>query len=338
MSKAAELLKLMTQSGSTEVECGTYLKEMAHCLIPFHAVPGDIVKTGVEERSRPGNCDFVVTAEFDTGGVLSRRVAYIWELKAPQKYLFEQERSDIRLRPTAELYSAENQLLNYVEDLKSNVQFKTKYKVDAPIDAVIPGGIIIGRDDTFVDVPKREDPETFKDLARLAYSIRESYFWLPSGIKVYTWSWAHKQLLKLEEQANKMGSLTPVPSSTPPASVMSFSTTNNFLTFAAQCFAEKTQASWRSAVSSAFSAVEMKVASKISVEKRKGPISPFLYAFGKKEMDVKFRILRDARNRSVHVFNVDLTEKEVSIALGFARDICEYLSQDDATVEIRENL
>src|SRR3712207_1472707 len=92
-----------------ERECQQYLIYAAKLLLPNS--PTEIVAV-TEERNYFGRSDFVIGADIRDGTNRIARHAFIWELKAPQCYLFEMDTNN-RCRPTDDFLDGENQLLHY---------------------------------------------------------------------------------------------------------------------------------------------------------------------------------------------------------------------------------
>ncbi len=102
-----ELKALIDSDQHRELECRRYLKHAAGLLIDqtSHA----IVHETSEYRGHTGNSDYVIVCRVrDVAGGGESVKAYLWEVKAPQCYLFQFDTMN-RVRPTAELISAENQ-------------------------------------------------------------------------------------------------------------------------------------------------------------------------------------------------------------------------------------
>lgn len=177
-----------------EKACQDFLVDVALHLLPFRMQKEDIIQTGREERSRVGDSDFSISVKVDNGA-FGRRIAYVWEVKAPQCYLFTQDSAANRLQPTTDLYSAENQLLSYVAELAQSKNFKAKFGLNGIDDLVKPGGIIIGRKNTILN--NESDPSRIR-LAEEAYAIRDSFLWSGAGIRVLTWDWVCEQLSRDE--------------------------------------------------------------------------------------------------------------------------------------------
>ena len=157
MSSNYEKLKALidvTQSNK-ELECRDYLKYAKNLLFKESVI--DFLYVETECRARSGDSDYVISGTTkDESGVECNKL-YVWELKAPQCYIFEKD-TENRLRPSIDLIKAENQLLNYHYELKGNDSIRKDFGVYHP-DDVLLGGIIIGCDRTrvrgVIEEPKR---------------------------------------------------------------------------------------------------------------------------------------------------------------------------------------
>lgn len=188
LSDVHELVNLLQADAQNELRCRDFLR-----CIPQHLCwerPRALLRIGCEEPGRFGSCDFVVSAEISHGAA-SERIAYVWELKAPQIYLYEMDRNVRRFRPTTDLIRAETQLLHYVADMEYNTLFRGYYLLH-PTSKVLPAGIIIGREDRFARVGRRPVSEISLDqdyLARASNQIRLDYIYNQANIRIKTWDW-----------------------------------------------------------------------------------------------------------------------------------------------------
>jgi hypothetical protein len=252
-SRSNELRALIEMATYQEKACQAFLVDVALHLLPFRMQREDIIETGREERSRVGDSDFSVSVEVDNGA-FGRRIAYVWEVKAPQCYLFTQDSAANRMQPTKELYSAENQLLNYVAELAQSDNFKAKFGLDGVADVVKPGGIIIGRKDTILE--DESNPSRVR-LARAAYAIRDGFLWSGAGIRVLTWDWVCDQLAR-----DEMKPPTNAVRSKPAGQPATPATARSLLSFAHQTLdMSDDDDARRSAIDMAYTAVETKVRS-----------------------------------------------------------------------------
>lgn len=169
----------------TERECGEWLKagKNARCLLPDHEVDTPLFHDS-EISLAPGRVDLVVLAESRRMDNSKRRVAYVWELKAPQLYLFEPDGLN-RVRPSQEFYSAENQLLHYYKHLRGYEAFRDKWDI-IKTEEVRLGGIIIGRTDRLVKCPSKYSPEDMRRAALDALDGRVENLY-GSRLQILTW-------------------------------------------------------------------------------------------------------------------------------------------------------
>ena len=178
---ADSLRTLMQDSTLREVECQEYL-QYAHTLLspPFSKV----VQMVHEQVALAGRSDYFFVCEVSE--VEMRRRLVLWEAKAPQLPPFQVATRN-RLTPTRALVEAENQLLYYFDEYRSNGQFMDRYQIRHPNDIRL-GGIIIGRDDNLVR--PCADPslsaDTLRQMASSALRIRDEHFYR-ERIRVLTW-------------------------------------------------------------------------------------------------------------------------------------------------------
>jgi hypothetical protein len=171
-----------TTEKNTENDCGKLLADhFCSILLPLE---GTIVFTDKEYITESGRTDIIVIGlRIELDGT-EERVAYVWELKAPQVWVFEKE-TNSRVRPSDELYSAENQLLQYHSDLAGSETFRTRWNIPRRENIKI-GGIIIGRQARFVRCVGDEFPR-LSAIARTALSAREQAFYKGCGLRLWTW-------------------------------------------------------------------------------------------------------------------------------------------------------
>lgn len=166
----------------TEPECAECLKNVAWALLP--TLDGTITYVDCEQLCSAGRVDMIVIAEILELGGESRAGAYVWELKAPQIPLFNMETRN-QACPSLELFTAENQLLHYHDSVAKSGHLRERWGIVAP-DQVRFGGIVIGRDNAIVKCEEK-DLVLAQKLAYQALRIRESVFYRPSGIRIWTW-------------------------------------------------------------------------------------------------------------------------------------------------------
>jgi hypothetical protein len=159
-----------------ERECQPYLKYAVGFLVPDAAMDFTTVP---EDPNFFGKTDFVISAVKQVGLGRTSRHAYIWELKAPQCFLFELD-TQHRCRPTAEFLQGENQLLHYFHEASGNNRFRERMRI-VEQDNIHIGGLVIGTRERIL----RGSAELEK--AYTALTVREKYFYQTQGIRVVTW-------------------------------------------------------------------------------------------------------------------------------------------------------
>jgi hypothetical protein len=170
------------QDKRTERECGECLQHIAWVLLPIFDTT--ITYLNQEQRTSTGSIDLIVVANAVRPGNNVRREAFVWELKAPQLYLFEMETQN-RACPTLELLKAENQLLHYRDEVAKSGHLRERWEILSP-DHVNFGGIIMGRNGRMVK-PKANGDSRALDLAHQALEIREMAFYKSNNIELWTW-------------------------------------------------------------------------------------------------------------------------------------------------------
>jgi hypothetical protein len=164
-----------------ELKCAAHLHNAAADLMGGTPVR---ISTQREDRNFFGSTDFIVAATMLDDRRSEANCAVIWELKAPQCFLFEQDDNKNRCRPTHDFVKAENQLLHYAHLAMNDANFRQRFDVMDTRNIRI-GGIIIGRsrDKLLREGNSREQIRQ----ATLALSIRESFLYQSHGIRVLTW-------------------------------------------------------------------------------------------------------------------------------------------------------
>jgi len=181
-----ELKTLIYAKGNKEIQCRAYLKYAADVLFRDGGV--DIV-CDAEYRGHSGTSDYIVSGRGHESGSECRRV-YLWELKAPQCPLFVKDPSSAnRLFPSKELLQAENQLLNYYDELRESADFRSEFEITHPSNVCI-GGIIIGSDKTKVKL--KAVPTRKASLFEKAYRCRRLFY--RSDIRIMLWNTILDQL------------------------------------------------------------------------------------------------------------------------------------------------
>lgn len=182
-----QLKNLIDDTHNKELECRRYLQYAKYLL--FRDAVINFVYVETEYRTHAGDSDYVISGEVhDESGVHCTR-AYVWELKAPQCFVFEKD-TENRLRPTRDLVQAENQLLHYFDDLKYNAQARAEFGVTHP-ENVRLGGIIIGCKRTEVKGDYEHAKKT--RLYNKAKRCRD-FLYNPANIRLMLWNRVLEQL------------------------------------------------------------------------------------------------------------------------------------------------
>lgn len=163
----------------TELECRDYLKHAVGLLLP--QTPKDFVSI-IEDRNFFGSTDYVVAATMISSQNADVREAYIWELKAPQCYLFEKDNKN-RCRPSDDFVEAENQVLHYTYEALGNTRFRSRMGI-VDHENIKIGGIIIGTQGRLL---RNSAGQMDDQSARTALKIREAYLYPITGLRVFTW-------------------------------------------------------------------------------------------------------------------------------------------------------
>ncbi|MCK4819396.1 hypothetical protein KA005_26725 [bacterium] len=178
----SSLESLIAGTENKEHECREFLQYAKEALIKD--TPIDFVYVEKERRSATGDSDYIISCKvLDETGVESVK-AYIWELKAPQCYIFEKD-TENRLRPTAELIQAENQLFHYYHENRGDEDFRNDFSVTHS-DNVHFGGIIIGCRQRKVK-GEYEHNKKIK-LFEKALQIRKKYIYDPNMMRIMDWN------------------------------------------------------------------------------------------------------------------------------------------------------
>lgn len=173
---------LIGDTHNKELECRAYLKHARDLLVDV--TTATYIDEAEEYRGHSGDSDYLIVCKAKDEAGLDSNKAYLWEVKAPQCYLFEQDTQN-RVRPTKEFISAENQLLHYYEESKGSTQFREEFNITHPEDVKL-GGIIIGCKGTWVK-SRDYDQSKLERLYRRAIDLRRRHLYGRSGIKVMIW-------------------------------------------------------------------------------------------------------------------------------------------------------
>lgn len=203
------LAALIDETGSKELECRKYLQYAKEYL--FKETVEDFVYVETEYRGHVGDSDYVISGTvLDESGFKCVR-AYIWELKAPQCYIFEKD-TENRVRPSSDLIQAENQLLHYYHEQRGSDDFRRDFKITHP-DDVRFGGIIIGCTKKWIRGDYGEEKKG--NLYEKAVNIRRKYFYDKVGIRLITWNTILDQIYpgrikSIKEKGERKEVATPV--------------------------------------------------------------------------------------------------------------------------------
>ena len=168
----------------TERGCGALLKQIANILLPIDQ--GRIEYVDSEQNVSSGRIDLIVYAECSQISGSLKKIAYVWELKAPQLFLFEIDTSS-RAKPTEDLYDAENQLLHYHYATANDGNLRETWKIISPHDVKF-GGIIMGKSSRYVKEGSL-DKEKARKLAGHTFDIRQHLFYKQNEMKLWTWDY-----------------------------------------------------------------------------------------------------------------------------------------------------
>jgi hypothetical protein len=136
-----------------------------------------------ERRTSSGDFDIALSAKVKSDQNIEEMITFLWELKAPQCYIFEKD-TENRLKPSKDLISAENQLLHYYHECKHNADFLRTHGITHP-DMIYAGGIIIGKEST--KVKNFKDKSKANSLFQKINHIRKQYFYSHLSIRIITW-------------------------------------------------------------------------------------------------------------------------------------------------------
>lgn len=181
VNEAAELKTLMGSTGLNELECRKYISNALELLVPY---TGTVRALSTEEElpGSSGPSDLVILCDrYEHGD--SIRSAYVWEIKAPQESVFSQCNSN-RVRPSAALNKAENQLFHYWSDCK-NEQFRNAYGISS-LEEIHIGGIVIGQKETRISCTAYNEIRR-NALYQRAMGLRKNLFYKPNNMKLFLW-------------------------------------------------------------------------------------------------------------------------------------------------------
>lgn len=181
-----QLKDLIQTDGDKELKCRAFLHNdrVKTALIPETVL--EFVYVEKERRGNSGDSDYVLSVKVQDETGLQAVKAYIWELKAPQCYIFKKE-TENRLLPSKELIKAENQLFHYFHENKGDADFKRDFQI-VHSDNIFFGGIIIGRHDRWVEGDFKCENKRNK-LYEKALTIRKQYIYDRWNIRILTWDY-----------------------------------------------------------------------------------------------------------------------------------------------------
>lgn len=178
-TRVRELQRLIDDTQNRELECREFLG-YARELLVFPDIADRFVEVETERIENLGRSDYLIVADVLRSGDCYRR-AYLWELKAPQCFIYEVD-TTTRLKPSQDFMDAENKLLNYYYGLKENGVFFQQYQIGAPSDISL-GGIIIGCHRTKVRGNYTEAEKASR--YNIAKRVRDQLY--DGKLKVRTW-------------------------------------------------------------------------------------------------------------------------------------------------------
>ena len=194
MAEPYFLLKELVESERyKELECRFYLQYVKDFLMK--ETPIEFVTVETEYITTPGRSDYIISGKLIDSGTY-RTHAYLWELKAPQCYIFEKD-TENRLKPSSDLIDAENKLLHYYDDLRTSDTARQDIGVGRDCHIHL-GGIIIGRENALVN-GEFASPYRKKALYSRAIDSRRILY-DDAGIKLVTWDQILSQLKPVELQ------------------------------------------------------------------------------------------------------------------------------------------
>lgn len=188
-----------------EKECRKFIPMVLDLFVPFSGST-TILDDQTEYPGHTGPSDLIIFCERSCGGI-TEKYAYIWEVKSPQTNVFVKD-TENRVKPSPEFVQAENQLLHYWYDCKTEV-FRDKFSL-TNINSILPGGILIGQEST--RVKGKYNVAEKKRLYRTALNLRKQCLYTFSGIQVMIWDDVLNFLKPVKPiTEDKKGNVSPVP-------------------------------------------------------------------------------------------------------------------------------
>ncbi|MBP0610725.1 MULTISPECIES: DUF4263 domain-containing protein [Burkholderia] len=176
----------IAQEARQEIECQSYLQDASALLITGLDAVVEVSRR--EQQMMVGRADyFIIYRGFDMNR-RPGRFASVWEVKAPQCYVFDEDTQE-RLSPSTDLVHAETQLMYYVAEMRGNQMLRERYEIRSDDDIQF-GGVIIGCDERMVRRKARSliTDEQMQRLVDEAMRLRTKTFYRPNQMRLLTWS------------------------------------------------------------------------------------------------------------------------------------------------------
>lgn len=184
-----KLKRLVELNTGNENQCRDALIPFAQKLLGNNK----LVLNRAEWTSNRGRIDLIIIAEpietdFGSKLLATDKIAIVYELKAPNKHLFEFHSSK-RFIPTKDLSLAETQLFDYTQrSLQDMLYFSQTFGATD----VRPGGIIIGREQTMFKITaqqtnKFQDTHELDTLKKSTINARNKFLYHKTNLSVYSW-------------------------------------------------------------------------------------------------------------------------------------------------------
>ncbi len=184
------LKELVELTEGNENACRDALLPFADILTP----PGDHVFYEKELPSDEGRTDLIVIVdplEHNYGSNLLRndRIAYVFELKAPNKAPYKFDTNSKRFIPSSSLSLAETQLLNYTKRMMEGSSY---WAIKYGVSQILVGGIIIGSNAKFFEISETarasfNNADEYLRKLKNTNDARKRILYRSSGLQLYTW-------------------------------------------------------------------------------------------------------------------------------------------------------
>lgn len=178
-----QLSRLIAEKKPNEHKCRDFLKHVHHVLVGAQLIHSTTYEQEFPTQTGPN--DYLICAKVDSGIGTTERIVVVWELKAPQCPMFVTD-SQARLKPSKDLFDAENKLFNHYHQLKSNRAMQDQFQLTSDSQIKL-GGIIISREDKLVAGIKKS--KTVERKFQLARSVRQQYVFKPHGMRLLSWDY-----------------------------------------------------------------------------------------------------------------------------------------------------